>query len=78
MDNDKELLLVKLPKVENIDQDFFGVGYYSDGGFIFVLLTEEIMSKSPSRRFPFKNEVDYHSDTELEIIGQIKNLRRVI
>jgi len=68
----KELLLVKLPEIENCDQSFFGVGYFSDNGFVFVLLTEDIFSKIPCRIVPHPV---FPEESKIKIIGKIENLK---
>jgi hypothetical protein len=68
-----DLLLVKLPKISNIDQDFFGIGYYSDHGFIFLLITEDIINSKPLRKFHLS--IGYDSEDQFEILGKIKNLK---
>jgi len=73
----KELLLVKLPKVPNIDGDFFGIGYYTDHGFVFSLLTEKIFNFSPLRSFPFPKDTGYASENQFEILGIIKDLPNI-
>jgi len=68
----RDIILVKLPKVENVEQDFFGIGYFSDNGFVFSLLTEDICSSNPLRIIPYPvhpNEMD------IKIIGKIKNIQ---
>lgn len=70
----KEILLVKLPKVPNIDSDFFGIGFYTDHGFVFALLTENLINKFPLRNLPFPKDTGYASENEIEVLGTIKNL----
>jgi hypothetical protein len=70
----KEILLVKLPKVPNVDNEFFGIGYYTDHGFVFALLTEKIINQFPLRSMPFPKDNGYASENEIEILGTIKNL----
>jgi hypothetical protein len=72
----KDLLLVRLPKVPDVDQEFFGIGYYSDSGFIFCLLTEDIVNTKPLRKLPFPKNTGYDSSNDFEILGTIKNLKR--
>ena len=67
----RDLLLVKLPRVPNFENYFFGVGYYSDSGFIFTLLTPDIINKIPSRMFPFPKDTGYLSENQIEIVGKI-------
>ena len=70
----KELLLVKLPKVPNVDQDFFAIGYYTDYGFTFALLNEKTIHLQPLRSFPFSKDIGYESENQFQILGTIKNL----
>jgi hypothetical protein len=72
----KDLLLVRLPKIPDTDQEFFGVGYYSDSGFIFCLLTEDIVNQKALRQFPFPKDTGYDSSNHFEILGTIKNLKK--
>jgi hypothetical protein len=70
----KELLLVKLPKVPNLDQDFFGIGFYTDHGFVFSLLNEKTINLHPLRNLPFPSDTGYASENQIEVLGIIKNL----
>lgn len=70
----KDLLLVRLPRVPNVEEDFFGIGYHGDTGFIFSLLTPEIINKIPSRMLPFPKDTGYLSENQIEIIGKIVSL----
>lgn len=74
MSIDKELLLVKLPKIPEHDQEYFGIGYYTDHGFVFSLLSEKTMHLQPLRTLPFPQHTGYASTNEIEILGVIKNL----
>jgi hypothetical protein len=71
-----DLLLVRLPRIEGVIQDFYGIGYYSDHGFVFLLITEDLINSRPLRSFPFPKETTYDSASQFEIIGQIKDLKR--
>lgn len=71
----RDLLLVRLPKIENVSQEFYGIGYYSDHGFVFLLITEDLINAKPLRSFPFPKDNDYDSADQFEIIGQIKDLK---
>lgn len=70
----KEFLLVKLPKVPNLEQDFFGIGYYTDHGFVFAFLTEKTIHLQPLRNIPFPSNSGYDSENQFEVLGIIKNL----
>ncbi len=70
----KELLLIRLPRVPNVDNDFYGIGYYTDHGFIFMLITEDLINTKPLRSFPFPVGTGYDSESQFKIIGTIKNL----
>ena len=58
----EELWLVKLPKIENLDQDFYGIGYYREKSFVFSLLTPDCISNLPLR------EIDHDGESEFSII----------
>jgi len=72
----RELLLVKLPKIPKSDQEFFGIGYYTDHGFVFLLITEDIINTKPLRSFPFPKNTGYDSENQFEILGTIKNIQK--
>jgi len=72
----KELLLVKLPKIPDVDQEFFAIGYYSSYGFTFILLVEDLINARALRNLPFPKETGYDSSNEFQIIGKIKDLKR--
>lgn len=72
---ENELLLARLPKIPNLDKDFYGIGYFSENGdFLFSVITPQMMRTFPLRRIPpekwKKNE--YPSE-DGEIIGKIQN-----
>lgn len=67
-------MLARLPKIPNVSEEFFGIGYYSDSGFIFMILTEELISKFPLRMIPFPSNSEYLSECHIEIIGKINSL----
>jgi hypothetical protein len=76
----KDLLLIKLPKIPNIDKEFYGIGYFAENGdFIFALLTPSIIKNFPLRSVkalewkPFSDNV-YLSDKP-KIIGKIEELK---
>lgn len=75
-DMSKDLLLVRLPKIPNLNNDFYGIGYYTNHGFVFLLLTEDIINAKPLRSFPFPQYIGYDSENHFEILGQIKNLKK--
>ncbi len=70
----KQLLLVRLPKIPNVDEDFFAIGYYTDHGFVFSLINEKSIHLKPLRCLPFPKDEGYESQNEIEILGIIKNL----
>ncbi len=71
----EDLLLVRLPKISTVDQEFYGLGYYSDSGFIFVLITEDFINVKPLKNFPFPKDIDFEKENYFEIIGTIKNIK---
>lgn len=82
MENHIDLRLVKLPKIPNIDQDFFGIGYYSDDSFVFSLITEKMFYLSPLRNILLPPYPDHDIEYNIEILGTIrdlpKNLKRKV
>lgn len=68
-----DLLLVRLPAIPGVDHEFYGVGYNSDSGFIFTLITPEIRDKFPSRILPYKGMYALN-DQEITILGKIEDL----
>lgn len=73
MINNDKILLVRLPRVDNIYKDFYGVGCFTESGFVFALLTPDFFKKSPLRCAKYPSNVEYKSH-ELEIIGDIEYL----
>lgn len=71
----KDLLLVKLPNPPNVDGEFYGVGYYSDSGFIFGLITEDFIASCALRKIPFESEIDYLKASKIQVIGKIGDIR---
>ena len=71
-----EKLLVKLPSIPGVAEEFYGVGYFSENGdFVFILLTPDIMKNAPVRSISatkWKN-TEFVSDP-IQIIGTIKKL----
>lgn len=72
-----DVILVRLPRVAGIEEDFYGIGYHSDSGFIFTLITPEIMNKFPRRMFPFPKDTGYLSEYQYEVIGKIVTLPKI-
>jgi len=70
----KKILLVRLPKVDGIEQDFYGVGYNEGNSFVFMILTPDFINKFPLRAFPFPEYNGYDSSSYYEVIGEIVNL----
>lgn len=69
-----EYFLVKLPRIKDLDKDFYSIGYFAENGdFIFSVLTPEIFFPVRSISPQKWNENEYDSQKP-EIIGKIEGL----
>lgn len=69
---DKELWLVRLPKIKSENQDYFGIGYYENDKFIFSLITEDMIKLQPLRNLT----ISKCKENTLEFLGKIKPIKK--
>lgn len=67
----KELLLVKLPSPLGNDQEFFGVGYYTDDKFVFYTLEPEMFSCRPLRALTIPT---FPKENNIHVLGKIEKI----
>lgn len=75
-EEEKEILLVKLPEIKGITQDFFAIGYDISIGFSFALITKNMMESAPMRFLPYPEyqSIMIHNTNDMKILGKIKPL----